>query len=173
MKRSFSEGDRLEYARTTKAQHPANEIHHTVEHGPIALGCDGFGWVRDENNQLIKMPHKGNIVIEHNVEFGSYCSVDRAVEGSTFIGEGTKIGHRVHIAHGAKIGKHCLLVDHVGIGGSAEIGDYSYIGFGAHIKNKVTVGKNCIIGMGAVVIKDVPDGEVWAGNPAKFIKKNV
>ncbi len=35
----------------------------------------------------------------------------------------------------------------------------------------VIIGENAIIGAGSVVTKDVPDGEVWAGNPARFIKK--
>jgi len=35
----------------------------------------------------------------------------------------------------------------------------------------VTIGKNAVIGAGSVVTKNVPAGELWAGNPAKFIKK--
>ncbi|WP_288607103.1 hypothetical protein [Prevotellamassilia timonensis] len=36
--------------------------------------------------------------------------------------------------------------------------------------NSVTIGDGAIIGAGAVVTKDVPANQVWAGNPAKFIK---
>jgi acetyltransferase-like isoleucine patch superfamily enzyme len=36
---------------------------------------------------------------------------------------------------------------------------------------KITIGKNSVIGCGSVVMCDVPANEVWAGNPAKFIKK--
>ena len=32
------------------------------------------------------------------------------------------------------------------------------------------IGNNCIIGAGSVVTKDIPDNEIWAGNPAKLIK---
>lgn len=35
----------------------------------------------------------------------------------------------------------------------------------------VTIGENSIIGAGSVVTKNIPDNEIWAGNPAKFIKK--
>lgn len=35
----------------------------------------------------------------------------------------------------------------------------------------VTIGRNSVIGAGAVVTKNVPDNEIWAGNPAKFVKK--
>lgn len=170
MKKSFTEKERLEYARSVKAAYPANEIHETVSHGPIAIGWDGFGWVRDENKEAVRMPHQSNVVIEKNVEFGAYCTIDRGVDSPTTVGEGTKIGHMVHIGHGAKIGKHCLIVDRVGIGGSCEIGDYVYIGHGATIRNKVTIGDNAFIGQAANVVCDVPSGETWAGNPAKKLK---
>jgi acetyltransferase-like isoleucine patch superfamily enzyme len=42
---------------------------------------------------------------------------------------------------------------------------------GALIKNKVRIGNDVTVGMGAVVLKDIPDGETWAGNPAKRLEK--
>lgn len=35
----------------------------------------------------------------------------------------------------------------------------------------VTIGDNSVIGAGSVVTRDVPANEVWAGNPARFMKK--
>jgi UDP-3-O-[3-hydroxymyristoyl] glucosamine N-acyltransferase len=171
MKKKFSDKERLEFAKTTKSVTVSNIIDDSVKHGPITIGNDGFGWVRDEDKKLIPMPHQGNVIVEQDVEFGSYCTIDRAVEGSTIIMEGTKIGHHVHIGHGAKIGKHCLIVDRVGIGGSCEIGDYVYIGHGATIRNKVTIGNDAFIGQHSNVVCDIPAGETWAGNPAKRLDK--
>lgn len=37
----------------------------------------------------------------------------------------------------------------------------------------VTVGRRAVVGAGSVVTKDVPDDEVWAGNPARFVKRVV
>lgn len=37
----------------------------------------------------------------------------------------------------------------------------------------VTIGEDAIVGAGSVVTKDIPAGEVWAGNPARFIRKRV
>jgi UDP-3-O-[3-hydroxymyristoyl] glucosamine N-acyltransferase len=171
MKQSFTEEERLQYARTTSSIYPPNEIHESVKHGPIALGEDGFGWVRDETKKPVRIPHRGNIIIEKDVEFGSYCSIDRAAVGSTVVMEGTKIGHHVHVGHGATIGRHCLIVDRVGIGGSCEIGDFVYIGHGATIRNKVVIGDGAFIGQHANVICDVPAGETWIGNPARKLEK--
>ena len=45
------------------------------------------------------------------------------------------------------------------------------IGAGSTILCGVTIGENAMIGAGSVVTKDVPAGEVWVGNPARFLKK--
>lgn len=169
----YTEEERLQFARTHEWEWPMNEfgagvdIHTTV----VMLNKNGFGFIRDESGKLIQMPHAGNIIIEKDVSIGAHTCIDRAVVGATVIGEGTKIDNLVHIAHGAKVGKHCLIVAGAVLGGSCEIGDYSFIGMGALIKNKIKVGKNVTVGMGAVVTKDIPDGETWIGNPARRLEK--
>ena len=45
------------------------------------------------------------------------------------------------------------------------------IGANATILCGITIGENAMIGAGSVVTKDVPAGEIWIGNPAKFLKK--
>lgn len=45
------------------------------------------------------------------------------------------------------------------------------IGAGSTILPGITIGKGAIIGAGSVVTKDVPAGELWMGNPAKFYRK--
>lgn len=45
------------------------------------------------------------------------------------------------------------------------------IGANATILCGITIGENAMIGAGSVVTKDVPAGEVWVGNPAKFLRK--
>jgi len=47
----------------------------------------------------------------------------------------------------------------------------AFIGMGAIILKGVTIGEDAVIGAGAVVSKNVPAGEIWAGNPARFVKK--
>ena len=63
----------------------------------------------------------------------------------------------------------------VGIDGTLtapiRIEDDVFIGAGVIIMKGVTIGKHSVIGAGAVVTKSVPENEVWAGNPAHFIRK--
>jgi UDP-3-O-[3-hydroxymyristoyl] glucosamine N-acyltransferase LpxD len=135
------------------------------------VGGQGFGYEYTEKGELIRMPHHGNVIIEDDVTLHNNVCIDRAVLGSTVIGAGTKIDNLVHVAHGVRIGKNCLIVSGVVFGGSCDIGDYSFIGMNASIKQKVKIGRNCVIGAGAVVTKDVPDNQVWVGNPARFLKE--
>ncbi|WP_207536414.1 acyltransferase [Desertivirga arenae] len=51
------------------------------------------------------------------------------------------------------------------------IKDNVFIGMNSIILKGVTIGANVIIAAGSVVFKDIPDNEIWGGNPAKFIKR--
>lgn len=55
--------------------------------------------------------------------------------------------------------------------GTIEIGDNTFVGYRSIIMPNVKIGSNVIIAAGAVVSKNIPDGEVWGGVPAKFICK--
>ena len=48
------------------------------------------------------------------------------------------------------------------------IGDNEIVGGGSVILPTVKLGRKCVIGAGSVVTKNVPEGEVWWGNPARF-----
>ena len=52
-----------------------------------------------------------------------------------------------------------------------KIGNDCWIGGAAIILPGIIIKNNCVIGAGSVVTKDVPDNSVYAGNPARFIKK--
>ena len=51
------------------------------------------------------------------------------------------------------------------------IKDHAFIGAHSLILKGVTIGKYSVVGAGSVVTKSIPDGEIWAGNPAHFIRK--
>ena len=53
------------------------------------------------------------------------------------------------------------------------IGKRVFIGGHSIILKGVSIGNDAVIGAGSVVTHDVPEGEIWAGNPAKFIRKVV
>lgn len=55
--------------------------------------------------------------------------------------------------------------------GEVHIKKNAFIGTNTIITKPVTIGERSVIGAGSVVTKDIPKDEVWAGNPAKLIRK--
>ena len=51
------------------------------------------------------------------------------------------------------------------------IKDGAFIGAHCIILKGVSIGEKSVVGAGSVVTKSIPDGEIWAGNPAKFIRR--
>lgn len=136
------------------------------------LGNDGLGFEPDENGDLIFFPHFGNVILGDNVRVGSGSCIDRGNMQDTIIGDNVKIDNLVHIAHNVQIDKNTIVVAGVVICGSVKIGKNCFIGANSTIREHLNIGDNVLIGMGSVVTKNIPDGEIWAGNPAKFLRKN-
>ncbi len=137
-----------------------------ILHSGCVIGSDGFGYIRD-NGKHIKMPHRGGVVIEDDVEIGANTTIDRGTTDNTIIGGGTKIDNLVQIAHNCIIGKNCIIVAQVGISGSVTIGDNTTIAGQAGISDHIRIGKEVTIAARSVVTKDIPNGMVISGFPAK------
>jgi sugar O-acyltransferase (sialic acid O-acetyltransferase NeuD family) len=101
-----------------------------------------------------------------------------AVGGGTVILAGTvvtaaaRIGAHVAIMPASVITHDCVVSDYVTIGsgvrlgGGVQLGTGAYVGAGALVREQLRVGSWSLIGMGSVVVRDVPGSEVWFGTPA-------
>jgi UDP-3-O-[3-hydroxymyristoyl] glucosamine N-acyltransferase len=138
------------------------------------IGADGFSYERIEHsNMLERFPHIGGVKIGDGVEVSSNCSIARGSLSNTIIGDGTKLDALVHIAHNVEIGRNCVLTAGTIVGGSTKIGDVSWCGLNCTIKHKLIIGNSVIIGNGASVINNIPNGDIVAGVPAKPIKNKI
>lgn len=100
----------------------------------------------------------------------------------TEVGENLKLqhGHALVVNHGTIIGANCTLRHATTIGNkklydgsysaSPKIGNNVDIGANVVIIGAINVGDNAVIGAGSVVVKDVPEGAVVVGNPARVIR---
>ena len=77
----------------------------------------------------------------------------------------------VVLTHDDVIGDFVTVASGVRVGGGARIGEGAYLGAGAVIREGVEVGPWSLVGAGAVVVRDIPAGEVWAGNPARRLRE--
>ena len=136
------------------------------------IGFKGFSWGFDENQTPVEMRHKGGVIIGKYVEVGSNNTIMRAtLEGvDTVIGDYVKMDSLVHIAHNCVIEDRVIFTAGAILGGSVTIGSRAWLGLNCTIMNGVKIGKNSIIGVGAVVIRDVPANAVMAGNPARILR---
>lgn len=130
------------------------------------IGSDGFGFVRVGIEQ-IKIPQIGNVVIGDKVEVGACTTIDRAVTGSTVVGNGTKIDNLVQIGHNVQIGEHCVLCGQVGIAGSAKIGRGTTAAGQAGIAGHLEVGEFSLVLAQAGVTHSIPPHSRVSGFPAQ------
>lgn len=127
-------------------------------------------------------------VVLKNATIGKNCNINCQV----LIENDAIIGDHVTIKPGVQIWDGITLEDNVFIGPNATFTNDLFpksknkefkliktlvkkgasIGANATILAGVTIGKNALVGAGSVVTKNIPDNEIWVGNPAKFLKKN-
>lgn len=136
------------------------------------IGSDGFGYYELPNHTYKKVPDFGGVIIGNHVEIGANTCIDRGTLDNTVIEDGVKIDNLVHIGHNVWIKKNSMIIAQSLLGGSSILGKHSYIAPGVLIRNQIKIGDNSLVGMGAVVTKDIEANIVVAGVPAKKIRDN-
>lgn len=87
------------------------------------------------------------------------------------IGRHTIVNINANINHDCIIGTCVTIGPGVCIGGHVSIGDYAWIGLGTTIIHNIRIGGSSIIAAGSVVVRDIPDGVLAMGVPAKPVRK--
>ncbi|WP_033072923.1 acetyltransferase [Sphingopyxis sp. MWB1] len=121
-----------------------------------------------------------NSVVMDDVEIGPGCLISPFVTMTSNI----RIGSHFHcnigsyVEHDCRIGNYVTFAPGVRCNGNVHIGDHAYVGSGAILRNgnadkPLVIGAGAVVGMGAVVTRDVASGSVVAGNPAREMAPKV
>jgi len=102
----------------------------------------------------------------------AFATIDAGVERPTVIGRDCLVMTHAYVAHDVQTGDRVQIGPSSVIGGCVTIGHDVKIGLNVTILPWRTVGDGARIGAGAVVTKNIPAGEVWAGNPARRLVKD-
>ena len=137
----------------------------------VTIGGSGFGFEDDPvTGETLEFPHIGGVEIGNDVSIGSSTCIDRGSIDDTIISDGVKIDNLVHIAHNVRVGRRSKIIALSMIGGSVHIGENSWISPGVAIRDWRKIGEGALVGIGAVVTKNIEAGDVVVGNPAKSLK---
>lgn len=96
-----------------------------------------------------------NVSLDAFVVIGSHCAVKRSAS----------------IGHESTLEDFCFVGPGATVCGRVMVKKGTYIGAGSVVRDGVRIGERCVVGAGAVVVKDLEDGVVVVGNPAKALHK--
>lgn len=140
-----------------------------IQSGAV-IGSEGFGYAQVDGNHE-KIPQLGTVVIEDDVHIGAGTTIDRARFDETRIGRGTKIDNLVQIAHNVEIGECVVLAAQSGIAGSTRIEKHAMFGGRAGVADHLHIEEGVKVGAGSKITKDVSQGQVVDGRPARPLKE--
>lgn len=136
-----------------------------IIHNNVTVGCDGFGFAKDEEKHWLKIPQVGRVVIEDDVEIGAGTTIDCASVGETRIARGVKIDNLVQIGHSCFIDEDALICAQTGLAGSSHIGKRVILAGQVGIAGHLKVGDDAVLTAKSATSHDVEPGKIISGIP--------
>ncbi|GAA1789078.1 acetyltransferase [Planosporangium flavigriseum] len=104
------------------------------------------------------------------VGHGSVLLAQVVLTAQVRVGAHVSVMPQVVLTHNDVVEEYATVASGVRLGGAVRVARGAYLGAGALVRESVTIGAWSQIGLGTVVLRDVPAGQVWAGNPARYLR---
>ena len=101
---------------------------------------------------------------------GCFVGAQAVIGPEVRLGPFTIVNHAAVVDHECHIGAGCHIAPAAVLGGAVRLGRGILVGANATILPGVTIGDDAIIGAGAVVLRDVPAGTTYVGNPGREVR---
>ena len=132
------------------------------------IGYDPFSFGINQKGESFRFPAYGSVQIGSFVEIYHNVSVARGVTNATVIEDWVRIGNHAHIGNSVTIGSGTTVCAQTDISSEVHIGSRCWIAQSAAIRQKLNIGDDTVIGMGAVVVADIPANVTVTGVPARI-----
>jgi UDP-3-O-[3-hydroxymyristoyl] glucosamine N-acyltransferase len=143
-----------------------------IIHAGSVIGSDGFGFAPQSDNEFMKIPQLGNVVLEDHVEIGANVTIDRATMGSTIIRKGVKLDNLIQIGHNVEVGENTVMAAQTGISGSTKVGKNCMFGGQVGLAGHIKIADGTKIGAQGGILGDVKEeNTVIIGSPAIELKQ--
>ena len=136
-----------------------------IVHNNSTIGCDGFGYAKDEEKRWLKIPQVGRVILEDDVEIGANTAIDCASVGETRIKRGTKVDNLVQIGHSCTVDEDALICSQTGLAGSSVIGKRVILAGQVGIAGHLKVGDDAVLTAKSATSHDIEPGKVISGIP--------
>ncbi len=164
---------------------PSIEVHRHVAAGAAVLVCVGNPGAPSSRQELVArlglddeafatvVHPQASVSPDSVLGAGSVLHAGVVLTAAVRLGRHAAVMPHVVLTHDDRIGDHVTFGAGVRLAGAVVVEDSAYLGSGAMVREGRRIGAGALIGMGSVVLTDVPAGEVWVGTPARRLRAAV
>lgn len=124
--------------------------------------AERIGLVRAKGYKMVSYLHS-SVTVAPDLVHGENCFVSERIALQPFcrLGHGVVILTATATGHDVKFQDYCYVAGGCIIGANTTIGPYSFLSLNVTVRPNVTIGKSVILGTGALLLEDAPDGSVY------------
>lgn len=129
------------------------------------------GLILSKKKVTLNIIHPSSVISNYaSFGIGNFIAANVTVNAFAKIADNCILNTGCIIEHACAIASGVHIAPGTVLAGNVTVGENSFIGANSVVKQGIKIGNGVTVGAGSVVIKDIPDNEIWVGNPAKKLK---